>query len=71
MRRPAVRGGRQKKMPLLFVQLENCHKGFGGQLHSTQGTHFLLAFLLLLQQLLLSGDAVSYTHLTLPTIYSV
>ena len=46
-------------MPLLFVQLENCHKGFGGQLHSTQGTHFLLAFLLLLQQLLLSGDVAA------------
>jgi hypothetical protein len=43
MRRPAVRGGRQKKMSLLLIQLKDGHEGFGGQLHSTQGTHFLLA----------------------------
>ena len=36
--------GRQTKMLcLLFVQLENCHKCFGGQLHRTQGPHFLFA----------------------------
>ena len=27
---------------LFFVQLENSHEGFSGQLNSTQGTHFFL-----------------------------
>ncbi len=29
--------------PLLLVQFEDSHEGFGGQLNGAQGTHFLLA----------------------------
>ena len=41
---------------LVLVQLQHCHEGFGGDRNRTKGTHTLLAFLLLLQQLLLTGD---------------
>ena len=45
---------------LIFaVQLEYSHKCLGGQLNRAEGTHFLLAFLLLLQQLLLAGDVAA------------
>ena len=44
---------------LVFIQLQHGHKGLGGDRHRTKGTHSLLAFLLLLQQLLLSGDVTA------------
>ena len=41
---------------LILVQLQNGHKGIGGNGDGTEGTHPLLAFLLLFQQLLFPGD---------------
>ena len=38
--------GRLRRL-LFLVQFENRHKSFRRQLNGTQGTHFLLAFLLL------------------------
>ena len=46
-------------MNLVFVQLQNGHEGFAGHGNGTEGTHPLLAFLLLLQQLLLTGDVAA------------
>ena len=41
---------------LVFVQLQDGHEGFRGDGHRAEGAHTLLAFLLLFQQLLLTGD---------------
>ena len=43
----------------LLVQLEHGHKGLGGDLDRAQGAHLLLALLLFLQQLFLSGDVAA------------
>ena len=44
---------------LVFIKLQNCHKGLGRNGNGTEGAHTLLAFLLLLQQLLLTGDVAA------------
>ena len=43
----------------IFVQLEDGHEGFGRNRDGAKGTHPLLAFLLLFQQLLLTGDVAA------------
>ncbi len=40
----------------IAVQLEDSHEGLGGNLYGPQVPHLLLAFLLLFQQLLFTGD---------------
>ena len=44
---------------VVVAKLENRHKGLGRYLHRAELTHLLLSFLLLFQQLLLTGDVVS------------
>ena len=41
---------------LIVAHLEHGKEGFAGYLHGTELAHALLAFLLLLQQLLLTGN---------------
>ena len=41
LRRPTLWGPRQKEDELFFVQLQYCHKGLGGKLHTPQAPHLL------------------------------
>ena len=44
---------------LFFIQLEHRHKRFGRQLYRAEAAHLFLAFLLLFEQLFLSGDVAA------------